>query len=143
MPNKMTKWSDTAEIPLSPVVKWKLAYYAVIIGKEADECREEDLSFGFDNLVSAEASGYFARWDIVAGLRKWCRPLKGLCRSATESRHIQPSYQGGKGFQRRGAIDAPRRPSPARQCGGLLARKVRRLRRGSSKSLSAAASLVH
>ena len=64
MPNQMAKWTDDAEIPVPSVVNWKLGHYAAIIGKEAEKYRVRDLTFGFDNLVSAEAiraeaSGYF------------------------------------------------------------------------------------
>ena len=64
MPNRMAKWTDSAEIPVPSVVNWKLGHYAAIIGKEAGKYRVKDLTFGFDNFVSAEAirseaSGYF------------------------------------------------------------------------------------
>jgi hypothetical protein len=64
MPSQMAKWSDAAEIPVPSVVNWKLGHYAAIIGKESGKYRVKDLTFGFDNLVSAEAirsegSGYF------------------------------------------------------------------------------------
>jgi len=64
MPNQMAKWSDVGEIPVPSVVNWKLGHYAAIIGKEAGKYRVKDLTFGFDNFVSAEAirseaSGYF------------------------------------------------------------------------------------
>jgi RHS repeat-associated protein len=64
MPNLMAKWSDGAEIPVPSVVNWKLGHYAAIIGKEAGKYRVKDPTFGFENLVSAEAirseaSGYF------------------------------------------------------------------------------------
>ncbi len=65
MPSQMARWSDSAaEIPVPSVVNWKLGHYAAIIGQEAGKYRLKDLTFGFDNLVSAEAiraetSGYF------------------------------------------------------------------------------------
>ncbi|HEY5705897.1 MAG TPA: hypothetical protein VIS96_10020, partial [Terrimicrobiaceae bacterium] len=64
MPSQMVKWSDAAEIPVPAVVNWKLGHYAAIVGKQGGKYRVKDLTFGFDNLVSAEAirseaSGYF------------------------------------------------------------------------------------
>jgi YD repeat-containing protein len=64
MPNQMAKWSDAVEIPVPSVVNWKLGHYAAIIGKQGGKYRVKDLTFGFDNFVSAEAiraeaSGYF------------------------------------------------------------------------------------
>ena len=55
MPNTMAKWSDGAEIPVPSVVNWKLGHYAAVICKEGESYRVKDLTFGFDNLVSAEA----------------------------------------------------------------------------------------
>jgi RHS repeat-associated protein len=64
MPNTMAKWSDGAEIPVPALVNWKLGHYAAIVGQEGGKYRLKDPTFGFDNLVSAEAiraeaSGYF------------------------------------------------------------------------------------
>ena len=64
MANRMAKWSGSREIPVPSVVNWKLGHYAAIIGREGGRYRVKDLTFGFDNFVSAEAiraesSGYF------------------------------------------------------------------------------------
>ena len=82
MPNQMAKWSDCAEIPVPSVVNWKLGHYAAIIGKEGERYRVKDPTFGFDNLVSAEAiraevSGYFLLpvANLPQGFR-WCRTPK-------------------------------------------------------------------
>jgi hypothetical protein len=61
---QMVKWNGLTEIPVPSVVNWKLGHYAAITAKEGDLYRLKDLTFGFDNFVSAdairtEASGYF------------------------------------------------------------------------------------
>jgi hypothetical protein len=114
MPNTMAKWSEGAEIPVPSVVNWKLGHYAAIIGKEGESYRVKDLTFGFDNLVSAEAIRAggerllsAAKCEFASGLRGGVglRRLEGLWQGQSESRNAQPAWR--------------RRPSSSSQDAGV------------------------